>query len=75
MKFTRIAGYKFFGFNRGEHQGKLGIWYREWAPGAKVRAGSAASSLRALQEGRCISCYVLLGTCHASAIAVGPGPR
>ena len=30
------AGYKFFGLNRGEHEGKQGIWYREWAPGARV---------------------------------------
>ena len=30
-------GYKFYGLNRGEHEGKKGIWYREWAPGAKVR--------------------------------------
>lgn len=31
-------GYKFFGFNRGEHEGKTGLWYREWAPGAKALA-------------------------------------
>ena len=31
-------GYKKFGFNRGEHEGKQGIWYREWAPGAKALA-------------------------------------
>lgn len=24
------------GLNRGELEGKTGIWYREWAPGAKV---------------------------------------
>ncbi|MGC4030806.1 MAG: alpha amylase C-terminal domain-containing protein [Tepidisphaeraceae bacterium] len=27
-------GHHFFGFNRGEHKGKAGVWYREWAPGA-----------------------------------------
>ncbi len=31
------AGYKYYGFNRGEYNGQTGIWYREWAPGAKVR--------------------------------------
>lgn len=30
------VGYKYYGFNRGEHEGKTGIWYREWAPGAKA---------------------------------------
>ena len=34
------TGYKLYGFNRGvgvaENEGKTGIWYREWAPGAKV---------------------------------------
>ena len=30
------AGYKYYGLNRGEHEGKTGIWYREWAPGARV---------------------------------------
>ncbi len=30
-------GYKYYGLNRGEHEGKQGIWYREWAPGARVR--------------------------------------
>lgn len=29
-------GYDFYGLNRGEHEGKKGIWYREWAPGAQV---------------------------------------
>lgn len=24
------------GLNRGTHEGKEGIWYREWGPGAKV---------------------------------------
>ena len=33
-----MAGYKYFGLNRGEHDGKTGIWYREWAPGARVSA-------------------------------------
>ena len=30
------AGWKYYGLNRGEHEGKEGIWYREWAPGARV---------------------------------------
>lgn len=30
-------GYKYYGFNRGEKAGAAGIWYREWAPGARVR--------------------------------------
>lgn len=34
LKFTE--GYKYYGINRGEHEGKKGLWYREWAPGAKV---------------------------------------
>eukprot|EP00891_Asterochloris_glomerata_P008249 jgi/Astpho2/8249/Aster-01334 len=35
-KFTQ--GYKYYGLNRGEHEGKTGIWYREWAPGARALA-------------------------------------
>ncbi|KAF5835129.1 glycoside hydrolase superfamily [Dunaliella salina] len=35
-------GYKLMGFNRGvgvaAYEGKPGIWYREWAPGAKALA-------------------------------------
>ncbi|MEX0776619.1 MAG: alpha-amylase family glycosyl hydrolase [Phycisphaeraceae bacterium] len=27
-------GDHYLGFNRGEHQGEPGVWYREWAPGA-----------------------------------------
>src|SRR5438477_333574 len=27
-------GYKYFGFNRAQHEGKTGVWYREWAPSA-----------------------------------------
>ncbi|HEY0008007.1 MAG TPA: alpha amylase C-terminal domain-containing protein [Tepidisphaeraceae bacterium] len=27
-------GHTYLGFNRGEHQGKPGVWYREWAPAA-----------------------------------------
>jgi len=27
-------GHQYFGLNRGEHEGKTGVWYREWAPGA-----------------------------------------
>ncbi len=25
-------GHKYFGLNRGMHEGKSGVWYREWAP-------------------------------------------
>ena len=28
-------GHLYFGFNRGEHDGETGVWYREWAPGAE----------------------------------------
>ena len=35
-RFTQ--GYKYFGLNRGEKDGQPGIWYREWAPGAKALA-------------------------------------
>ena len=28
------TGHQFFGLNRGTHEGKAGVWYREWAPGA-----------------------------------------
>lgn len=35
-KFSQ--GYKFYGLNRGTHEGKNGTWYREWAPGAKALA-------------------------------------
>mmetsp|Transcript_39286 Transcript_39286/g.84109 ORF Transcript_39286/g.84109 Transcript_39286/m.84109 type:complete len:891 (+) Transcript_39286:181-2853(+) len=31
-------GYEHFGFNRGTHEEKEGIWYREWAPNAKALA-------------------------------------
>ena len=31
-------GHRYFGFNRGEHAGETGIWYREWAPGAETLA-------------------------------------
>ena len=34
----RTAGYKHYGLNRGTHDGKAGLWYREWAPGAKALA-------------------------------------
>src|SRR5690348_6620858 len=27
-------GHHYFGLNQGEYQGKQGVWYREWAPGA-----------------------------------------
>ena len=26
-------GHEYFGFNRGECDGRPGVWYREWAPG------------------------------------------
>ncbi len=29
-------GHRYFGFNRGENAGESGVWYREWAPGAKA---------------------------------------
>eukprot|EP00878_Enallax_costatus_P000275 GHUV01000346.1.p1 GENE.GHUV01000346.1~~GHUV01000346.1.p1 ORF type:complete len:864 (+),score=177.11 GHUV01000346.1:148-2739(+) len=35
-KFSK--GWLYYGFNRGEHEGKTGIWFREWAPGAKALA-------------------------------------
>lgn len=31
-------GHRHFGFNRGEKDGRPGIWYREWAPGATYLA-------------------------------------
>jgi 1,4-alpha-glucan branching enzyme len=31
-------GYKQYGLNRGIRDGKAGLWYREWAPGAKALA-------------------------------------
>jgi len=27
-------GHEYFGLNRGESEGRPGVWYREWAPGA-----------------------------------------
>ncbi|HVX87014.1 MAG TPA: alpha-amylase family glycosyl hydrolase [Phycisphaerae bacterium] len=32
------TGHKYFGLNRGERDGKTGVWYREWAPAAKGMA-------------------------------------
>jgi 1,4-alpha-glucan branching enzyme len=29
-------GHYYFGFNRGDRDGAPGLWYREWAPGAKA---------------------------------------
>lgn len=29
-------GHRFFGVNRGEDNGTAGVWYREWAPGARA---------------------------------------
>src|ERR1051325_6527741 len=34
-KGEMTAGHRYFGLNRGEKDGKAGVWYREWAPGAK----------------------------------------
>ena len=31
-------GHRYFGFNRADHEGETGIWYREWAPGAEALA-------------------------------------
>ena len=31
-------GHQYFGFNRGEQDGEIGVWYREWAPGAEALA-------------------------------------
>lgn len=28
-------GHHYFGFTRGVHEGKAGVWYREWAPAAQ----------------------------------------
>ena len=28
-------GHRYFGFTRGEQDGTAGVWYREWAPGAR----------------------------------------
>ena len=28
------SGHHFFGFTRGDRDGRAGVWYREWAPGA-----------------------------------------
>ncbi|WIA23688.1 hypothetical protein OEZ85_000382 [Tetradesmus obliquus] len=36
QKFSQ--GWKIYGFNRGENNGRTGIWFREWAPGAKALA-------------------------------------
>ena len=36
-QWITFAGYIYHGMNWGEHEGKPGIWYREWAPGAWVR--------------------------------------
>ncbi|HPD31321.1 MAG TPA: alpha amylase C-terminal domain-containing protein [Phycisphaerae bacterium] len=27
-------GHEYFGLNKGTHEGRPGVWYREWAPGA-----------------------------------------
>ena len=40
-----LLGYKHYGLNRGEHQGKKGLWYREWAPAAKVKGGVGSGLL------------------------------
>lgn len=33
-----LQGWKYYGLNRGSHEGKDGIWYREWAPAARSLA-------------------------------------
>ncbi len=33
---TMAQGHEYFGFNRGTRDGVAGVWYREWAPGAKA---------------------------------------
>lgn len=48
------AGYKYYGLNRGEHEGKTGIWYREWAPGARVSLFCSLSPLCFLW---CLLCF------------------
>lgn len=35
LKGEISSGHHYFGFTRGESHGEPGIWYREWAPGAK----------------------------------------
>lgn len=30
------CGHQYFGLNRGEHDGRSGVWYREWAPAAEA---------------------------------------
>ncbi len=36
-------GHHYFGLNRGESEGKKGVWYREWAPGLIISASSGTS--------------------------------
>lgn len=31
-------GHHYFGFTRGDNDGQPGVWYREWAPGARLLA-------------------------------------
>jgi 1,4-alpha-glucan branching enzyme len=33
---TISEGHRYFGLNRGERDGEPGVWYREWAPGARA---------------------------------------
>ncbi len=33
---TVSQGHRYFGFTRGEQDGQRGVWYREWAPGARA---------------------------------------
>lgn len=42
------AAYRRMGLNRGTHEGKAGIWYREWAPGAKVSGAARRGEQRQL---------------------------
>ena len=57
-KFSQ--GYKFYGLNRGEKEGKTGTWYREWAPGARVCICRVGASLSVLQISRRMSDAPLL---------------
>ncbi|MGE3181991.1 MAG: alpha amylase C-terminal domain-containing protein [Phycisphaerae bacterium] len=36
--FDFALGHRYYGLNRGRHNGDAGLWYREWAPGAQSLA-------------------------------------
>jgi hypothetical protein len=71
-------GYKHYGFNRGAHEGKTGIWYREWAPDAKVRRHAARRTRRgAAQPARAAHrapCAALLRCAPALSAPWPPAP-